>query len=151
MARDSDFSQVSSGTRCDSIARPVATEDRWMSVSNRKKKKKSQIRKLRKEASSRTKLSQPPTLPLQNLRKPQHALRPLVPRRVPPRRKRGPRSSHRAIDVRFAGDLDLVRDERVVDGAVDGQGVAGRGREVFAVDEEVGLEGWGRHGFFDLI
>ena len=68
-----------------------------------------------------------------------------MPRRIPPRRKRCSRSSNRAIDVRFAGDLDAVGNERVIDGAVDRQSLAGGGRDVFAVDEEVGLNR-GSHG-----
>ncbi len=68
-----------------------------------------------------------------------------MPRRIPPRRESCSRSSNRAINVRFGGDLDFIGNKRVVDGAVDGQSLAGGRRDVFAVDEEVGLN-WGSHG-----
>ena len=111
-------------------------------------KQKTGVRSKRKTKKP-TQPSQPLTLPLQDLRKLQHALRPLMPRRIPPRRKGSPRSSNSAIDVCFAGDLHSIGHERVVDRAVDGQSVAGGRGDVFAVDEEVGLD-WGRHSSLDF-
>jgi len=71
-------------------------------------------------------------------------------RRIPPSRERRAGGVHGAVDIRFAGDLDFVGDKGVVGWVVDGEGLAGGGGGVGAVDEEVGLEG-GRHGRWDGI
>lgn len=61
-------------------------------------------------------------------------------RQIPPGREGRASGIHGAIDIRFAGDLDFVGDERVVGRVVDGEGFAGGGGDIGAVDEEIGLE-----------
>jgi hypothetical protein len=90
--------------------------------------------------NSRTQPSQPPSLPLQQLRKLEHTRRPLVTRQISPSGKCRASGVHGAIHIRFAGDLDFVRNERVVGRVVDGESFAGGGGDIGAVDEEIGLE-----------
>jgi hypothetical protein len=61
-------------------------------------------------------------------------------RHISPCRKRSASGLYRAIDICFTGNLNFVRDEGIVDRAVDGQSFAAGRRAVFAVDKEVRLE-----------
>ena len=61
-------------------------------------------------------------------------------RQIPPSRERRASGVHGAVDIRFAGDLNFVGDERVVGRVVDGEGFSCGGGDVEAVDEEIGLE-----------